>query len=364
MGTESRPHFFIAAKMVAALMMAGLASAAEPPPLFQPPGMWIWDNWFVQDGGRWHAFYLALPQAVGPGRRWKDNDPYKHVGHAVSTDLIHWQDRGPALCALPGTWNDRHIATGSILHHDGRWWMFFTGRGRQGDGVGLAVSDDLMAWKTQPRPLFPLADTFAKQGKPFESAWEGQAHQWVGISDPYVYPELVDGWFYLVLCSRVLNVPLEESGCLTLMRARDLHHWEPAGIMAWPRCFERMETPQLWRHEGRWHLSFGGVLNEPWAAQHPEAMPALMRGLHTHQNYVFTLADFLQPAGVAELHHIVGPKGGYIMKVLPMADGLDAALFTINDAKRGTSLSLPSRVHYQPDGGLELLPLDNAAPSP
>lgn len=323
--------------------------------------MWIWDNWFVKEGGQWHAFYLELPQAVGAERRWKDNDPYKHVGHAISTDLVHWQDAGPALCALPGTWNDRHIATGSILRHEGRWWMFFTGRGRQGDGVGLASSDDLMAWKTEPQPLFPLADTFAKQGRtPFESPWEGQPQQWTGISDPYVYPEAVDGWFYLVLCSRILNVPLEESGCLTLMRARDLHHWEPVGIMAWPRCFERMETPQLWRHADRWHLSFGGVINEPWAAQHQAALPALMHGLHSHQNYCFTLADFLQPAGIKDLHHIVSPKGGYIMKVLPLDDDSDAALFTINDA-RGTSLSQPSRVHYHPDGSLELQPFQGSA---
>ncbi len=330
--------------------------AAEPASVsFQPPGAWIWDNWFVHEGGQWHAFYLQLPKAVGPERRWKDNDPYKQVGHATSTDLIHWQDVGVALCALTDTWNDRHIATGSIIHHQNRWWMFFTGRGHQGDGVGLALSDDLTTWKTESDPLFPLADTFAKSGrKPFEAMWESKLHSWVGISDPYIYPEAVDGWFYLVLCSRILDAPVEESGCLTLLRSRDLRQWESAGIMAWPRCFERMETPQLWSRHGRWHLSFGGVLNAPWAEKNQDRFPEAVKGKRSHQNYCYALSDFQQSALDADLHHIAAPKGSYIMKVLPMPEGEDVAIFTVMDSKLGTALSLPSRVEYLPDGGLGL----------
>lgn len=338
-------------------MSAGL-SAAES---FQPPGMWIWDNWFAHDGARWHAFYLQLPKAVGPDRRWKDNDFYKHVGHATSTDLISWQDQGSALCALSKTWNDRHIATGSIIKHDRRWWMFFTGRGLAGDGVGLALSDDLMTWKTEPAPLFPLLDTFATAGKgadkPFESEWAGQKVRWMGISDPYVYPQPVKGWFYLILCARVLDVPIEESGCLTLLRSRDLRQWESAGIMAWPRCFERMETPQLWPHNGVWHLSFGGVLNMPWLEKAAPPLPAPVRGQRSHQNYSYALGkDFLQPGRDENLHFIPVPKGHYIMKVITLPTGSDAALFTVKTPDRGSCLSAPLPVRYQPNGSIAVGP--------
>lgn len=336
--------------------------AADPPRVpFQPTGMWIWDNWFVHDGTQWHAFYLQLPKAVGPERRWKDNDPYKQVGHAISKNLFDWQDAGPALCALPNTWNDRHIATGSILRHESRWWMFFTGRGRNGDGVGVALSEDLTTWKTEPQPLFPLADTFAKSGQaPFESTWEGQQRRWIGISDPYVCPEPRDGWFYLVLCARVLDVPLEESGCLAVVRSRDLRHWEASGILAWPRCFERMETPQLWSHDGRWYLSFGGVLDMPWMEKHQANLPPTVRGKRSHQNYCYALAGFDMPAHAEDLHHVAVPGGNYIMKVLPSPGGDDVAFFTATDA-RGTCLSPPSRVRYLADGSLQLEPLPEPA---
>lgn len=327
------------------------------PPLpapFQPPGMWIWDNWFVHDGQRWHAFYLQLPKAVGPERRWKDNDPYKHVGHAVSENLVDWRDAGPALCALSGAWNDRHIATGSIVRHAGRWWMLFTGRGRRGDGVGLAVSDDLTRWKTEPQPLFPLCDTFAERGDgAFASQWEGRPVRWIGISDPYVYPLPLDGWFYLILCARALDAPLAESGCLAMLRSRDLRRWEPAGIVSWPRCFERMETPQIWQHADRWWASFGGVLNMPWGKQHQARLPTAVRGQRSHQNYCCALARFGAAARTEDLRHIAAPAGSYIMKVLPQPNGPDLALFTCTD-ERGTCLSLPYRVEYLSDGGLKV----------
>lgn len=344
--------------VVVVLLCLGLGPAGaeeEKGVVFQPPGMWIWDNWFVHDGDQWHAFYLQLPKAVGPERRWKNNDFYKHVGHAVSRDLFHWTDQGSALCALSGTWNDRHIATGSIIRHEERWWKFFTGRGTGGDGVGIALSEDLTTWKTEPAPVVPLIDTFATQSDSyFEAEWEGDPVRWIGISDPYIYPEAVEGWFYLVLCSRILDVPIAESGCLTLMRSRDLRSWESAGILAWPRCFERMETPQLWVRDGRWILSFGGVINSPWAAENPDRFPDVVRGRRSHLNYFYRFDHFPDGEGEGILHALETP--GYILKTIRLEDGSDVAFFTASD-----SLSIPYRVLYEEDGGIRFEALEKRA---
>jgi beta-fructofuranosidase len=350
------PSRFLLSAFIHGLLLLPL-KAAEPTPIaFQPTGMWNWDNWFVHDGARWHAFYLQLPKAVGPDRRWKNNDFYKHVGHATSEDLLHWQDQGPALGALSGTWNDRHIATGSILKHDGRWWMFFTGRGTQGDGVGLALSDDLTTWKTEPEPLMPLIDTFADKGeKPFISTWQGQSRSWIGISDPYILPEPQDGWFYLVLCARVLDVPLAQSGCLAVVRSRDLRRWEAAGILAWPQCFERMETPQLWRHASRWYLSFGGVLDKAWVEKNTGSLPAAVQGRKSHENYCYTLPALNAAAPDDALHHIEIPPGNYIMKVLPDADGQEVALFT-RTVGTDSGISSPYPVTYDANHVLQVSP--------
>lgn len=341
-----------AALLIASLFLSwNAAFAVEPVKApYAPPGMWVWDNWFAHDGQQWHAFYLQLPKAVGPERRYKDNDFYKHVGHAVSKDLLHWQDLGPALGALSGTWNDRHIATGSVIQHEGKWWMLFTGRGTKGDGLGLALSDDLVTWKTEPQPLFPLCGTFDQPTDgPFKSTWQGQPKRWIGISDPYIYPEKIDGWFYLILCGRVLGVPIEKSGCLGLARSRDLRQWEEAGIIAWPGYFERMETPQLWKHDSKWYLSFGGVLNEPWLKQAQPALPPAVQGRRTHQNYHYLLDHFAGPADDSRLFHITAPKSSFIMKVLTAEPGKDVAIFTTS-----STISIPYRVEYGADGAVKL----------
>lgn len=345
------------------LALAATATAQENPaptppnPGFHPPGMWTWDNWFARDGDRWHAFYLQLPQAVGQTRRWKDNDFYKHVGHATSADLRSWQDQGSALCALSGTWNDRHIATGSVLRHAGRWWMAFTGRGTKGDGVGLAVSDDLTKWHpAQDQPLFPLTGTFDGETEKgtFSSKWkDGTTRRWIGISDPYLFEEPTHGWIYLILCSRILDVPLAQSGCLTMLRSRDLRKWEAPTIIAWPGCFERMETPQLWPRQDRWYLSFGGVLNPAWIREHQSELPAPVQGKVSHLNYCYHLSQPTGPASEENLQHIEIPRSHYIMKVLSQTPEQDVAIFTVAD-KINSSISQPYAVEYASDGTLRL----------
>ena len=338
--------------------LPALAQADQAPAGFHPPGMWTWDNWFAYDGQRWHAFYLQLAQAVGPDRRWKNNDFYKQVGHATSTNLRDWQDEGPALCALSGTWNDRHIATGSVVRHDGRWWMVFTGRGTKADGVGLAVSDDLKTWSAaQDTPLFPLTGTFGGgvEAGVFASKWEGQTLRWIGISDPYLVTEQMDGWYLMVLCSRVLDVPLAQSGCLTMLRSRDLRHWEEPEIVAWPRCFERMETPQLWKRLEMWHLSFGGVLDGEWVKQNSGALPDAVKNQKSHQNYCYSLDRFAGPADSERLQHIKAPRGHYIMKVLPLTPEQDLAIFTASD-KSNSWISPPYPVRYGEKGLLLQFP--------
>ncbi len=335
------------------------AQAQKPatiPAPFHPPGMWTWDNWFAHDGKRWHAFYLQLPKAVGLERRWKDNDFYKHVGHAISTDLRTWQDQGSALCALSGTWNDRHIATGSVMHFEGRWWMAFTGRGTKGGGVGLAVSDDLTKWQpAQSSPIFPLTGTFGGdvEGGVFTSSWQGKTQHWVGISDPYLVPEVIDGWIYLVLCARVLDVPLAQSGCLAVLKSRDLRHWQQPTMIAWPRCFERMETPQLWTRQGRWYLSFGGVLDNKWAKEHASLLPEAVRDQPSHRNYCYSMDTPDGPADDALLQHVAAPRGHYIMKVLPVTADQDVAIFTVAD-RDNSSISPPYPVTYRADHSMQI----------
>ena len=60
--------------------------------------MWIWDSWVADDGEHYHLFFLQAPAALG------DSDQrhvHATVGHAVSTDLVTWEQLGE--CFGPST---------------------------------------------------------------------------------------------------------------------------------------------------------------------------------------------------------------------------------------------------------------------
>ena len=99
-----------------------------------------------------HLFFLHAPRDLGhPDLRHS----HARIGHAVSQDLRSWEVLPTAVSPGPaGAFDDQATWTGSVLEAGGRWHMFYSGISTREDGrvqrVGLATSDDLVAWERQP----------------------------------------------------------------------------------------------------------------------------------------------------------------------------------------------------------------------
>lgn len=111
----------------------------------QPPVGWLNDpNGLCVYGGQYHAFFQYGPFDVNGG--------VKHWGHAVSTDLLHWEQLPVML--YPDEPFDCHGAySGSALVEDGTMYLYYTGNVKhpgnfdyikegRGHNVCLAVSKD------------------------------------------------------------------------------------------------------------------------------------------------------------------------------------------------------------------------------
>jgi beta-fructofuranosidase len=206
---------------------------------FLPPSNWMNDpNGVIHREGQYHLFYQHNPG----GALWGNI----HWGHAVSQDLIHWQDLPLALAPTPGAPDEAGIFSGCIVNHNGIPTAFYTGTRGEHHEIQTQCSatgdESLIIWQKHPR-------------NPVIAQVPPEAGQTSDFRDPFVWQE-ADAW-YMVLGSRIKDT----GGAVFLYRSPNLVDWEylnpllisdesnPAGI--W-------ECPNFFKLDDRWVLIISG----------------------------------------------------------------------------------------------------------
>ena len=159
--------------------------------LNDPNGLCYWQ-------GRWHMFYQAYP--IARDRKL----PY--WGHAVSDDLIHWEDLPWAL--YPET-EDGKIYSGTTLVEDDRV-IAIHHTPKYGNYIAISTDPLLLNWERLPEPVV-------------KTPTKGEKVPY-GVFDPCIWKE---GDYYYALSGRFKEV---EGGARRpeeyLFRSKDLTNWE------------------------------------------------------------------------------------------------------------------------------------------
>lgn len=215
---------------------------------------WIWDFWLARDGPDYHVFYLQAPRSLGDPdlRHWNVS-----VGHAVSDNLREWEvlpdalhpsSEGSHAFDTYTTW------TGSIIQHEGVWYLFYTGGTKSEDGliqrIGLAVSSDLIRWEKHPENPLIVADPRWYELLDLD-LWHDQAWR-----DPWVFRHPTQGDFHAFITARVNCGPSDGRGVIGHARSEDLIQWEILPPVTEPGAFGHMEVPQLAKVHGGYYLVF------------------------------------------------------------------------------------------------------------
>ncbi len=200
-----------------ALSAAAFARAHDPlRPWYHllPPHNWMNDpNGPIWWKGKYHLFYQLNPHAAV----WGD----MHWGHAVSTDMVHWDDQPIALAPTPGGADSEGCFSGSAVVFDGVPTFIYTGVQnapraqstiRDGDNhlretqlLATAEDDNLLHWKKRAEPVL---------------ATPPEGMDVTGFRDPCPWKE-EDGW-YLGVGSGERG----KGGCVLLYRSQYLRHLE------------------------------------------------------------------------------------------------------------------------------------------
>ncbi len=120
-------------------------------------------NGFVYHNGEWHLFYQWCP--------WGAVHGLKHWYHTVSTDLVHWENKG--VCIYPDKdYDNKGAYSGSALPTDGKIYMYYTGNHRDEDWTRksytcfVKLNDDGTAEKPENALFGPHPDYTEHQRDP------------------------------------------------------------------------------------------------------------------------------------------------------------------------------------------------------
>jgi beta-fructofuranosidase len=192
----------------AAYARASLQSDPHRPQYhFTAPCNWLNDpNGLIQWQGQYHLFYQHNPS--------HSLSATKHWGHAVSSDLVHWDDMPIALAPTPDSYDADGIYSGSAVDDDGMPAILYSGIEGHRQRVCLATGDkQLLRWrKYSGNPV--IADV--PSGLNLLRTADGTTH----YRDPSVWRE--DGSWWMIVGSGISNV----GGTVLLYRSPDLRTWE------------------------------------------------------------------------------------------------------------------------------------------
>lgn len=223
---------------------------------FMPERYMIGDTWQISDGNKVHTFFL----------QWKDFDDLsdRHsgsIGHAVSSDLLHWEQLPDAL--LPGekgSYDDLDLWTGSSVFKDGKNYLFYTSRNAKNpdhNAISLAISEDMLVWeKHEKNPVLkPDPRYYHNENNISPLALHGNAgYSIVDCRDMCVVYDEERGCYWGFTALRRPDSECSRTSVIGLSRSYDLINWEQLPPCFCPNKYHCIETPDVFFLDGKWYM--------------------------------------------------------------------------------------------------------------
>jgi hypothetical protein len=208
-------------------------------PSYGAIGRLLSDFCFFKSSGTWHVFYTEFPSATVSVCR---------IGHASSTDLIHWTERPVVLVAGSPSWMSTGVwAPHVIAAPGGGWRMLFTGRNDAGAQViASASSTNLDSWTlTSPDPVWTSPASWAR--------WS--ATETSSCRDPFVWFDAGSSQYRMVYTA----VTMAGESAIGYAGSADLLAWSDLGpLVVDPRVpfTAELESPFVSFDNGRVELLY------------------------------------------------------------------------------------------------------------
>lgn len=173
---------------------------------------------------RYHLFFQCNPESTKFGPL--------HWGHAVSDDLVFWEELPAALSPELHYENGYGCRSGSAIEADGKLWLFYNSVSQDNiETVSAAWSEDGINFtKIDNNPIL---------SSPFEGSN-------IKFRDPFVFR--YGGSFRMLVGAGSASIAK-----VLLYESRDLTNWEYIGeLLSDSKYGSVIESPELFEVDGRW----------------------------------------------------------------------------------------------------------------
>lgn len=219
---------------------------------YRPDGISMWDTWYILHEGVVHMFHL---QNLSKDSQRPAEDAFC-MGHATSTDLLHWTEQPYAFCPNPDDPRDDLTAWSGCVHTDGngKFYFYYTMRGSDANGysqrIGLMLSDDLYTWTRYKNNPIIIPDPR------YYLSYETMLPKSTVDCRDMVVVNAPDGNGYVgIFAARVPGREQAQTSVFGAARSQDLIHWEQLPPAFAPEKYADIEFPDVYYLDGRWYLT-------------------------------------------------------------------------------------------------------------
>lgn len=199
---------------------------------YHPRNHYANDFTVIEKEGLFHLFHII-------GERLKFSRFLTDLpcqGHAVSPDLIQWQEQ-PARIPIGEAC--------SCVEHKGRYAL--VSKVNQ-----ICWSDDLYEWSA-PEPIF---FDFDQNKDLYETSVNPKQGWYDGHRDPNIWWDKENKTYLMFFCSRAARGDIHTRGCVGAAESADLVHWKLLPPVLAPGNHFYPESPHVVDLDGKYHMFF------------------------------------------------------------------------------------------------------------
>lgn len=223
---------------------------------FKPTKFNLGDTWHYSDGERMHAYYM---QNISFDNT--DDPESGSLGHAVSGDMIHWQELKPALYrGGEGSYDEMDLWTGCTYFYEGKWYLYYTARPKNdalANSICLATSDDGINFTKYPEnPIITPDGRYYNnaENRPALAVHSNNDGTLLDCRDLCVVRDTEKGFWWGFFAVRRPADECSETSVIGLAKSDDLIHWEQLEPCYCPDRYGCIETPDVFEMNGKWYM--------------------------------------------------------------------------------------------------------------